>query len=125
MPHSMWTALKPALSFSLCVGMSVGPATGSAVGGTSFSGQLGDGGGSPDDSGLFSAIRRSGVPIVMAQSTEDALIASPLALVLKQEVGGIAVSKETASRFSACMNPASTAQETGHVSACSGGLLPW
>ena len=87
MPYLMWTALKSALSFSLCVDMSVGPATGSAVGGTSFSGQLGDGGGSPEDSGLFSAIRRSGVPIVLAQSTEDALIASPLALVLKQEVG--------------------------------------
>lgn len=64
------------------------PAAGTAVGGTSSSEQLGDGGDdSPDDSVFFSSIRRAGVPIVMVQSTEDALIASPLALVLKQEVG--------------------------------------
>lgn len=62
--------------------------SGSAAGDTSSSEQLGDGSGSRGSNiGLFSAIRQAGIPMVMVQSTEDALIGSPLALMMKQEVG--------------------------------------
>lgn len=79
-------AFKLVVPLSACIPMSDDPVSGSGAG-TNSSGQLGDGSGSAGDGRLLSAIRRSGVPIVMVQSTEDALIGSPLALVLQQEVG--------------------------------------
>lgn len=43
-----------------------------------------DGHGTIND--VISTVKRLGIPILMVQSTEDALIGSPLALLLKREV---------------------------------------
>lgn len=49
------------------------------------SGYMDDGGGGTSNE-IIGAVKRSGIPILMVQSTMDALIGSPLALLLKQEV---------------------------------------
>lgn len=89
MPHKTWNTFNGCfLSLHVFIAISDDPEGGSSAGDTTLTRQFGDGSGSPGDtSNFFSAIRRSGVPIVMVQSTEDALIGSPLALVLRQEVG--------------------------------------
>lgn len=38
---------------------------------------------------ILGAVKRAKLPLVMVQSTEDALIGSPLALILKREVGEV------------------------------------
>lgn len=53
--------------------------------GRSFSGRMGGGGGGGVGA-VAAAVRRLGIPLLMVQSTEDALIGTPLALLLKQEV---------------------------------------
>lgn len=50
--------------------------------GPPFSGRVGGGG----VGAVVAAVRRLGLPLLMVQSTEDALIGSPLAFFLKQEV---------------------------------------
>lgn len=53
--------------------------------GRPFSGRMG-GGGDGSVGAVAAAARRLGIPLLMVQSTEDALIGTPLALLLKQEV---------------------------------------
>ena len=61
---------------------------GSGGGNTALSGPVNEGSRcSSASTRIFAAIRSLGAPILMVQSTEDALIGSPLALVLRQEVG--------------------------------------
>lgn len=42
--------------------------------------------GGTDSGRVIDGVKRAGLPLLMVQGTEDALIGSPLALVLKQEV---------------------------------------